>query len=105
MNLLILQAIILYCCTSPVLFMIIFFCFNRVLPNNIHVREPICAWDKASSVIIYQYRHALECHLSAIDIDMGVFRCSNNKFQSIEHKHSIDRVCLWIINCCIEAGL
>ena len=76
---------------------------NRVLPNNIHVREPICAWDKASSVNIDQYRHALEYRLSAIDIDMGVFRCSNNKCQSIEHKHSIDRVCLWLITC-IEVG-
>ena len=71
MNLLILQAIILYCCTSPVLFMIN--CLLRVLPNNIHVREPICAWDKASSVITDHYRHALECHLSAIDIDMVFF--------------------------------
>ena len=52
-----------------------------------------------------RYRHALECRLSAIDIDMGVFRCSNNKCKSIEHKHSIDRVCLWLINGCIEAGL
>ena len=78
---------------------------NRVLPNNIHVREPICAWDKASSVNIDQYGHALEYRLSAIDIDMGVFRCSNNKCQSMKHKHSIDRVCLWLITCCIEAGL
>ena len=70
-----------------------------MLPNNIHVREPICAWDKASSVNI-----DLEClSLSAIDIDM--FWCSNNKCQSIEHKHSIDKVCLWLINCCIDVGL
>ena len=55
---------------------------NRVLPNNIRVREPICAWDKASSVNINQYRQTLECRC-AIDIDMGVFRCSNNKCQSI----------------------
>ena len=33
------------------------------------------------------------------------FRCANNKCQSIEHKHRIDRGCLWLINCCIEAGL
>ena len=45
------------------------FFVNRVLPNNKHVREPICVGDKASSVNIDLYRHALECCLSAIDID------------------------------------
>ena len=73
--------------------------------SNQNVREPICAWDKASSVNIDQYRHSLECPLSAIDIDMGVFRCSNNKCQFIEHKHRIVRVCLWLINSCIDTGL
>ena len=68
---------------------------NRVLSYNIHVHQPICAWDKTSSVNIDQHTHTWECHLSAIDIDIGVFRCSNNKWQSVEHKHSIDRVCLW----------
>ena len=47
----------------------------------------------------------LEYCFSVIDFDMGLFQCSNNKCKSIEHIHNIDNVCLWLINCCLQAGL
>ena len=65
---------------------------NRLVPNNKHVREPMCTWDTASSLNLNLFRCALDYRLCATDFTIGLFQCSNNKWQSIEHNQTIGNV-------------
>ena len=78
----------------------VYACTNRLQSTQL----PKCAWDKADSIQIDNYRNTLNNKLSAINLSNDLVNCKDLNCKSLHHKSLIDMFCSNLIDCCLQSG-
>ena len=64
--------------------------------------NPKCAWNKATDKHLGDYRTMLNNRITDIKDNCDLFLCTDITCENTQYKQKIDKICVSLIDCCID---